>query len=216
MSIYPEPTHAELEELKSLGLVSCETIDRLRIYVQELVRWQRAKNLVSARTLDEVWRRHIIDSAQIWSLGEDRKRWLDLGSGGGLPGIVIGIQLAATGGCITLIESNARKCAFLRHVARCAEIPVVVQQARIESSIDAFSGKVDVVTARALAPLDQLVSWTKPLLRDGVIALFPKGQDVRSELTKASRSWSMGVDLIPSRTDESGRIVMIKSVMKAG
>ncbi|MFC0284462.1 16S rRNA (guanine(527)-N(7))-methyltransferase RsmG [Camelimonas abortus] len=210
------PSSQDLNELHDLGLVSRETIDRLRVYVQELERWQRAKNLVSAGTLTDVWKRHIIDSAQLWSLGGGGNRWLDLGSGGGLPGIVLGVKLAETGGEITLVEANARKCAFLRHVIRCTDIPARVVHARIESCIDSFAGRIDVVTARALAPLAKLLEWNHDLLRNGAIALFPKGQDVASELTEASRSWSMDVDLIPSRTNPSARIVRIRSVREAG
>lgn len=204
------------QELRQIGVVSRETIDRLELFVAELARWQQAKNLVSGPTLAQVWSRHIIDSAQLYPLAGGRSRWLDLGSGGGLPGVVLAVLLSESGGHIDLIESNARKCAFLRHVIRLTGAAGDVHCGRIEERIGEFAGRVDVVTARALAPLPQLLDWSRDVLRSGAIALFPKGQDVVAELTAASISWSMKHDLIPSRTDDSGRIVRISSISMAG
>lgn len=190
--------------------VSRETLDRLETYVDELRRWQRIKNLVGPGTLDQVWTRHVADSLQLLDLAPGAGRWLDLGSGAGLPGLPIAV--AGRGVHVHLVESNARKCAFLRHAARACAAPVTVHEGRIEALIDGFAGRVDVVTARALAPLTQLIDWTLPLLKTGTTALFPKGREVDAELTEARKSWTFEGDLTPSRTDPASRIVRLAAV----
>ena len=195
--------------------VSRETEERLAVFVAELERWQAAKNLVSSATLGEVWTRHVADSLQIFNLAPEARRWLDLGSGGGLPGLVIGICLAENGfGHIDLVESNARKCAFLRHVARVTGAPVTVHAARIEDVVAGFVGKIDVVTARALAPLPLLLTWCNELLRTGALGLFPKGQHLEQELTEASKYWKIQASTISSVTDEAARILMVRAAEK--
>ncbi|OJV11806.1 MAG: 16S rRNA (guanine(527)-N(7))-methyltransferase RsmG [Bosea sp. 67-29] len=192
--------------------VSRETEERLGVLVAELERWQAAKNLVSSATLADVWTRHIADSIQIFNLAPERKRWLDLGSGGGFPGLVIGICLAERGeGQIDLVESNARKCAFLRHAARVTGARVKVHAARIEEIVGSFAGAVDVVTARALAPLPQLLAWCEELLRTGALGLFPKGQHLDTELTDSARYWKIQATTVSSVTDDAGRILMVRS-----
>lgn len=178
--------------------------------VGELARWQKAKNLVSSTTLADVWTRHVADSLQLFAIAPDAKRWLDLGSGGGFPGLVLGICLAETGGHIDLVESNARKCAFLRHAARVTGAPVTVHAARIEDVIEKFTGKIDVVTARALAPLPNLLGWCKELLRTGSVGLFPKGQYLDAELTEASKYWKIQASTVTSVTDPAARILVIR------
>lgn len=196
----------------SLTPVSRETEERLALLVSELGRWQAAKNLVSSATLADVWTRHIADSLQIFGLAEGRERWLDLGSGGGFPGLVIGICLAEQGkGQIDLVESNARKCAFLRHAARITGAPVKVHAARIEDVIGDFTGKVEVVTARALAPLPQLLDWCEELLRTGTLGLFPKGQHIDAELTDSARYWKIQATTVSSVTDDAARILLVRS-----
>jgi 16S rRNA (guanine527-N7)-methyltransferase len=195
--------------------VSRETEERLAILVAELERWQAAKNLVSAATLADVWLRHIADSLQLATLAPDAKRWLDLGSGGGFPGLVIGIVMAERGvGRVDLVESNSRKCAFLRHAARLTGAPVTVHQARIEDVIGDFSGRTDVVSARALAPLRQLLDWCSELLRTGAIGLFPKGQHLDAELTEASRYWKIHASTVLSVTDEAARVLVVRGAEK--
>jgi 16S rRNA (guanine527-N7)-methyltransferase len=114
------------------------------------------------------------------------------------------------GAHVHLVESNARKCAFLRHVARETSAPVTIHNDRIENVIGGFAGAVDVVTARALAPLPQLLTWTAPLLTSGAVGLFPKGEAVEAELTEARKSWRFDAEQIPSRSDPSGRILRIR------
>ncbi len=181
--------------------------------VAELLRWQKAKNLVSASTLADVWTRHVADSLQLFGLAPQARNWLDLGSGGGFPGLVIGICLTEQGkGRIDLVESNARKCAFLRHVARLTGAPVTVHCARIDEVVASFVGKVDVVTARALAPLPELVGWCKELLRTGTLGLFPKGQYLEVELTELAKYWKIRASTVVSVTDPAARILKVSGV----
>lgn len=196
--------------------VSRETAHRLDIYVAELRKWQNIKNLVGPATLPEVWHRHILDSGQLVSLAPDAESWLDLGSGAGLPGLIIACMLAETkpGAKVTLVESNSRKCAFLQSTARACGVTVDVICARIEDVVPARIANVDVVTARALAPLSALLGWTEDLWRKGARGLFLKGQDVEAELTEASKSWKIQASLIPSRTLSDGRIVDIAAASR--
>ncbi len=204
------------------GAVSRETLDDLTTLVTELQSWQNAKNLVGGKTLDDVWTRHIADSMQLRQLAPDARRWLDLGSGAGLPGLVIAIMLksepkksGAGPAMVHCVESNARKCAFIRHVARLTDAPVRVHNARIEDVITNFTGEIDVVTARALAPLPKLLDWTSPLLKTGVMGLFPKGDRVEIELTESSKYWRFDNEILPSISDPRGRILRITELSPA-
>lgn len=192
--------------------VSRETIERLRLLESELRRWQAIKNLVGPGTLDDIWNRHIVDSLQLLRYAPDAKTWLDLGAGAGFPGIVLGIAGRERGLHVDLVESNSRKCAFLRHVARLIEANATIHEARLEAVIPQFVGRIDVVSARALASLVKLIEWTEPLLKAGTIGLFPKGRDVDAELTEASRSWKLGTEVLPSQTDSDARILRITSI----
>ena len=193
--------------------VSRETLLKLDILVAELGRWQTIKNLVGPGTLSEVWTRHIADSLQLLAIEPQARRWVDLGSGAGFPGLVLATALAERAGAhVHLVESNARKCAFLRHVARLAGAPATIHEARVEAVVSGFAGAVEIVTARAVAPLARLVAWSEPLLKTGTLGLFPKGREVQSELTEAGKSWRLDAELIPSRTDSEARIVRIRSL----
>jgi 16S rRNA (guanine527-N7)-methyltransferase len=193
--------------------VSRETVGRLDLLVQELSHWKEVKNLIGPAELGRVWTRHIVDSAQLLELTPDAERWLDLGSGGGFPGLVLGIILKDRGrGEIDLIEANGRKCAFLRHAARVTGARAHVRQGRVEDLVGNYVGKVDVVTARAVASLTQLLDWSKDLLRSGTIGIFHKGRDVEAELTQAAKSWKLEVEQRPSLTDREGRIVIVRSL----
>jgi len=193
--------------------VSRETLERLDLLVAELRRWQRVKNLVGPATLDRVWTRHVADSLQLLDCAPDARLWLDLGSGAGFPGLVLALAAPerTPGAVVHLIESNSRKCAFLRHAARLTGAGAVVHEGRIEDEVARLSG-VDIVTARAVAPLTQLLAWLQPALKTGAIGLFPKGREVEAELTVAAKSWTYGADLLPSRTDSDGRIVRVRSL----
>ena len=192
--------------------VSRETLDRLRVLESELRRWQSIKNLVGPGTLDDIWDRHIVDSLQLLALAPEAKSWLDLGSGAGFPGLVLAIAGQEQGLRVDLVESNSRKCAFLRHVSRLTGAGAMIHEARLEAVIPQFVGRTEIVSARALASLDKLLTWTEPLLKAGTIGLFPKGRDVDAELTEASQSWKFDMEILPSRTDSEARILRVTSI----
>jgi 16S rRNA (guanine527-N7)-methyltransferase len=199
----------------SLGDVSRETRARLDLIAQQLIKWQPHINLVSSTTLGELETRHFIDSLQLFALASDAQSWIDLGSGGGFPGLVVAAAMAERSDrTMVLVESNAKKCAFLRETARVARLPVTVLAGRIETVVPGLGRRFDVVSARALAPLDRLLDYAEPLLLTGSIGLFPKGQDVDEEIAVAERAWILGCDLIQSQTEEKARIVRVHSAVR--
>ncbi|WP_420846715.1 16S rRNA (guanine(527)-N(7))-methyltransferase RsmG [Microvirga tunisiensis] len=192
--------------------VSRETFEKLELLERELRRWQAIKNLVGPATLDRIWDRHIVDSLQLLDLAPDAETWLDLGAGAGFPGLVLAIAGAERGLQVHLVESNSRKCAFLRHIARLTGAPAKVHEARLETVVPGFVGKADVVSARALASLPMLLDWTEPLLKAGTMGLFPKGRDAEIELTEARKKWTFEAEILPSLTDPEARILRITSI----
>ncbi len=195
--------------------VSRETLESLRRYAEILVKWQRSINLVSSESLNDLWRRHMLDSAQLRALLPPEARSLiDMGSGAGFPGLVLAILGVPH---IHLIESDARKCVFLAEAARAAGLTVgqnlIVHHARLEEIGDLA---VDVVTARACAPLTQLLTYAEPFLRADSICLFLKGGRVDEELTGANKTWRMTVERFPSLSDPTGTILRMKQVARAG
>jgi len=192
--------------------VSRETIDQLKLYVSLLAQWQARINLVANATLTEVWHRHVADSAQIVALAPPAPRtWVDLGSGGGFPGLVVAIMLHGVGTRVTRVESDRRKCAFLAEVARQTGITVEIQTARIEQmATQAMLGPVDVVSARALAPLVRLISLSLPFFGADTIGIFPKGRGADSEIEEARATWAFDVETVPSLTDAEARIVLVR------
>lgn len=192
--------------------VSRETEQKLELLERELRRWQPIKNLVGPATLDHIWDRHIVDSLQLLDLAPEAKTWVDLGSGAGFPGLVIAIAGQESGLKVHLVEANSRKCAFLRQISRLTGAAATVHEARLEDVVPGFVGKADVVSARALASLPQLLAWTEPMLKTGTIGLFPKGRDAESELTEARKKWTFKADILPSRTDSEARILRITSI----
>jgi 16S rRNA (guanine527-N7)-methyltransferase len=195
-------------EALALAPVSVGVEAKLATLADEVRRWQRVKNLVGPGTLDRIWTRHIADSLQLLDLAHEARTWLDLGSGAGFPGLVLGIVLAERGGRVDLIESNGRKCAFLRQAARLTGAAASVHEGRLEALVPRFAG-TQVVTARALAPLPALIAWTEPLLKTGTLGLFPKGREAEAELTEARKSLRFESDVVPSRTDREGRIIRV-------
>jgi 16S rRNA (guanine527-N7)-methyltransferase len=192
----------------ALTPVSRETTARLDRYVDLLLQWQAITNLVAPSTLPNLWTRHISDSLQLLALAPLARVWADLGSGGGFPGVVLACSLAETpGAMVHLVERNAKKAAFLREALRITNAPGMVHLADIGDSVDRIIGRVDCVTARAVAPLHQLIGFVEPLVRQGAKALFLKGQDVEAELTEATKYWIMQPRLHSSRTGGHGWIV---------
>lgn len=195
--------------------VSRETIEKLLAYEALLRQWQKTINLVAPSTLDTIWSRHFADSAQLFALAPpDAKRWLDLGSGAGFPGLVLGIMLPGREGArMTLVESDTRKAAFLGEVARRTGAPVDIRPERIEKvATQSKLGVVDVITARALAPLPRLLELSAPAFSAHTVGLFPKGRDAESELDAAQERWTFESSLHPSLTDAGGRIVVIRAL----
>ena len=168
-------------------------------------------NLIAASTVPTLWTRHIADSLQLLAIAPLARKWADLGSGGGFPGLPIACALADQNSAeVHLIESNKKKAAFLREAVRVTGAPAVVHAERVADFGRTFRGDLDVVTARALAPLPELLSIAYPLLKRGAQGLFPKGQDVEAELTQATKCWSIQASLVPSRTDPKSRVVVIR------
>jgi 16S rRNA (guanine527-N7)-methyltransferase len=191
--------------------VSRETLDKLEAYSALLIKWAPKINLVGLSTVETLWTRHIIDSAQLlWIAGPKALRWVDFGSGAGLPGFIIAILLSEEPGSeITLVEPSAKRCAFLREAARKCEAKVMIRQEKIEA-VEARA--VDIVTARAFASLDELLMHASPWLRYGGKALFPKGQDVQRELVSASTNWTFRHKLHTSLTDARGCILEVEGL----
>ena len=154
-------------------------VERLTIYEQLLRKWQAVENLVAPTSLDHLWRRHFADLAQVLDMVPDASHWVDLGSGAGFPGMVLAILLAERAdSSVHLIESNHRKCAFLREVSRETSARAIVHHGRIETILPTLAG-IEAVTARALAPLRVLLDYADPLLKTGAIGVFLKGQNRR-------------------------------------
>jgi 16S rRNA (guanine527-N7)-methyltransferase len=196
--------------------VSRETRRRLDLILAQLRKWQPRINLVANSTMADAERRHITDSWQLKHAAPiTARRWLDIGSGGGFPGLVIAAGLAEhADGHVVLVESNAKKCAFLRETARIANLPVTVHHGRIEQVVPGLDGSFDVVSARALAPLVDLLAYAEPILARGAIGLFPKGEDVDDEIGTALRAWQIDHDLIQSVTESRSHIVRVRSASR--
>lgn len=200
------------EDVQSRFNVSRETMQRLDIHVALLAKWNKHINLVSRASVDDIWHRHVADSAQLWPLSRKSGRWLDLGSGAGFPGLVIAAFGAEVPGFqMTLVESDTRKASFLSTVIREADLPAQVQAERAELlSPQAAS----VITARALAPLETLLEMAERHRMPNGTALFPKGRTVHKEIDDASRGWRLTPILHPSVTDPEARIVEIGAMTR--
>ena len=211
------PTDAARASDKKAALeltpVSPETEVRLDRFVELLRAWQAKTNLVAPSTLPQLWTRHVADSLQLLKLAPSAKIWADLGSGGGFPGIVLACALAETpGATVHLVERIAKKAAFLREAIRVTGSPGAVHLADIGDTVDRFAGAVDCVTARAVAPLHQLIGFAEPMVKRGAKALFLKGQDVEAELTEATKYWKIEPKLHSSRTGGQGWIVELDQI----
>ena len=199
-----------------LTAVSRETEQRLDRFVDLLLTWQARINLVAASTLPELWTRHIADSLQLLPLVPAAKIWVDFGSGGGFPAIPIACALGdAPGAHVHLIESNGKKAAFLREAIRQLALPATVHQIRAEKFGESWSGRADVVTARALASLKTLCDQAFPLIAHGAVGLFLKGQDVEAELTEAAKYWRIEASKVPSKTSPEGCVVVVRGLERA-
>jgi 16S rRNA (guanine527-N7)-methyltransferase len=235
----PGDRAADRAQVLETFAVSRETTERLDRFVALLRDWRRTTNLIAPSTVSSLWSRHIGDSLQLLDLapqpptppqspqpdGSKPWTWIDLGSGGGFPGLVIACALAETEGAggeglsggaggtaVHLIESNARKAAFLRQAVRETGAPAIVHTERIEKVGPLLRPAADVITARALAPLDRLCHLVAPILKKGAQALLMKGQDIEVELTTATKYWNIDFDIVPSRTSPNGRIMIVRAL----
>jgi 16S rRNA (guanine527-N7)-methyltransferase len=201
----PEVTDAASFAAAS-GATAGQIADLQRFY-ELLVDWNSRMNLVGEATLPQFWSRHAWDSAQLLRLAPDALTWADLGAGAGFPGLVLAILGKGRAGFhVDLVESMAKRCRFLSEVVGALELPATVHHARAED----LDLAVDIVTARACAPLVRLLGYARPFLRRGAVGLFLKGQDVASELEEATRSWHMTASVTPSLSDPRGRIVRVE------
>lgn len=209
----PAISPSDKADALALTPVSRETEARLDRYVDLLAQWQVKTNLIAPSTWPTIWTRHIADSLQLLALAPNAKRWVDLGSGGGFPGVVLACALADQSGAnIHLVERNAKKAAFLREALRVTGGRGEVFLSDIGDYVERSNGPVDCVTARALAPLHMLLGYVEPLMKRGAKALFLKGQDIESELTDATKYWSISPRLHGSRTEGGGFIVEIDAL----
>ena len=190
--------------------VSHETIDRLEHFKSSLIRWNKRINLVGTKTsIEAVWQRHILDSQQLLDQCPDFTSWCDLGSGGGFPGLVVAIATKQTSPKVTLVESDMRKCVFLRSVATELSLNVEVINERIERAKPVLS---DIISARALAPLSKLLGYAERHGRPDTTLLFPKGSRFEEELSTAGKDWRFSVETIPSKTSPESMILKIEGL----
>lgn len=193
------------EGFAKLAAVSRETLDRLQAYVALLTAWNRRINLVGANTIGDVWRRHILDSAQLMPLLPDGTRVVvDIGSGAGLPGLVLALLGVPE---VHLVESDQRKAAFLREAQRVTNAPVTIHAQRAERMVPIAA---DVIVARAVAPVDNLLLMVDKFRKTHTICLFLKGKGVEGELTHLPPALKMKARILPSRSDPTGRILRLE------
>lgn len=195
--------------------VSRETLAKLEKYLQLVVKWNESINLISARSVPHAWMRHVLDSVQLWSLASVKHgNWLDIGSGGGFPGIVISIlaEESAPKMRVVLVESDRRKSVFLNEAARQLGLQLTVCCTRVEAMPPM---EANIVSARAVAPLDELFAMTTRHLLPCGVMLFPKGVSYSEELEYCRAHWTFESDIVPSRTDAAGVILKISALRHA-
>ncbi len=207
-----QPSQTELDLILKTCTVSRETLERFSVLVGCVYEWQRKTNLVSPGTLDMIWTRHIIDSLQCVAICPDARRWVDLGSGGGFPGLVVAAVLAEQEGAVVqLVESNLKKAAFLRQTSRKMGVDVIVHAERVESVTEQLK-EVDVITARAFAPLYRLLEYAAPLISAGSTGLFHKGRGYESELKECVGLWEFDLVNHPSVVSDDSTLLEISNL----
>lgn len=203
----PEIIRAERDEFIRHFPVSHETLSKLDRYVDLLEEWNAKFNLIADSTLPHIWRRHFLDCAQLIKFfPQNAKTVADLGSGAGLPGIILSILGAPE---VHLIESTGKKADFLNVVVKELSLSAIVRKVRVESL---FNIRFDIITARALKPLPQLLKLSKPLIKKESLCLFLKGQNVHAEFAEAKRLWKFDAEIFPSLSDASGRVLKISNL----
>jgi 16S rRNA (guanine527-N7)-methyltransferase len=208
----PPVTVTDAESFARAAQATPEQVRELERFLEMLEAGNAVMNLVGPKTLPEFWNRHAWDSAQLLALAPEARTWADLGAGAGFPGLVLAILGKGREGFhVHLVESMAKRCRFLQQVVDELALPATVHNDRAEN----LQLAVDVVTARACAPLSRLLGYARPYLKAGAPGLFLKGQDVASDLEEATRYWEYEADVVPSRSDERGRIVRVRRLGRA-
>ncbi|WP_295208792.1 16S rRNA (guanine(527)-N(7))-methyltransferase RsmG [uncultured Brevundimonas sp.] len=203
---------AEQKAFRARANASSEQIADLEAFRLRLVEANAVMNLVGPDSLPDFWNRHVWDSAQLLDLAPGAKTWADLGAGAGFPGLVLSIMLKGRDGAhVWLIDSLAKRCRFLQEVVDALSLPATVIVGRAEAQ----SVTCDIVTARAVAPMDKLLGYAQPYFQRGAQGLFLKGERAESELIEARKSWHFEAELAPSQSDVRGRIVTIRSLRRA-
>lgn len=203
---------AEQQAFRARANASSEQIADLEAFRLRLVEANAVMNLVGPDSLPDFWNRHVWDSAQLLDLAPEAKSWADLGAGAGFPGLVLSIMLKGRDGAhVWLIDSLAKRCRFLLEVVDALSLPATVIVGRAE----AHSVTCDIVTARAVAPMEKLLGYAQPYFQRGAQGLFLKGERAESELIEARKSWHFEAELAPSQSDVRGRIVTIRSLRRA-
>ena len=202
---YSRSTHPLLASLPE------ETLRRLEIYAKLLGKWQRVINLVGKSSLDDLWVRHFADSLQVSQAVPEARRWLDLGSGAGFPGLVTAIKFADDPEArVHLVESSRRKCAFLQTVIRETSAPAIVHCGRLEKILPALDETIDAVSARALAPLEVLLGYAEKFFDQGAVGVFSKGKLFAAELTDSLTAGKYLITTMESQTSPTARLVLVR------
>jgi 16S rRNA (guanine527-N7)-methyltransferase len=202
---FPRSAHVLLADLPE------ETLGRLEIYANLLEKWQRVLNLVGKSSLDDLWIRHFADSLQVAEAAPEARRWLDLGSGAGFPGLVTAIRYAdEPGALVHLVEADRCKCAFLQNVIRETSAPAIVHCGRLEKVLPALGEKIDAVSARALAPLEALLGHAEKFIDQGAVGVFSKGKHFEAELTSSLTAGKYLITTIASQTSLAARLVLVR------
>jgi 16S rRNA (guanine527-N7)-methyltransferase len=188
-----------------------ETLRRLEIYAKLLEKWQRIINLVGKTSLDDLWVRHFADSLQVAEAVPGARRWLDLGSGAGFPGLVTAIKYAGEPGALVhLVEADRRKCAFLQNVIRETSAPAIVHCGRLENVLPSLDEQIDAVSARALAPLEALLGHAEKFIDHGAVGVFSKGKQFEAELTDSLTASKYLIVTIASQSCSAARLVLVR------
>jgi 16S rRNA (guanine527-N7)-methyltransferase len=200
--------------VKVAGPVSRETFSRLTAFVDRFLRWNKITNLVASSTVDEIWQRHICDSAQLRALAPEARLWVDLGSGGGFPGLIMAILLRdMPGASVHLVESNRKKTSFLQSIVGEFGLPATVHSRRIEETYESI-GMVDAVSSRALAALPQLLALSEPWLSASARGYFHKGRDYQREIKESLPAWRFDLIEHPSAIESQSVILEISDLAR--
>ena len=201
----------DIQKLKNMVDVSDDTIAKLSIYLEMLEKWNSKINLVGKSTMATAWERHFIDSAQLWHLQQGFSCWVDVGSGAGFPGLVLAIVAAENNprAIFHLVESDGRKCSFLRSVSRETNLSVKIHNCRIE---DFPISNADIMSARALASVDKLLEYGEKILSPSGKLLLLKGKTCNIEISEAEKRWDFKKELFQSRTQQDGQIIRIADI----